>query len=158
MVSRCLLGECCRYDGEPISAPAVVSLGEVVEFVPVCPEIGIGLPVPRDPIRLVRTSSGIRFVQARTGRDLTARMRKFCREFLSGLSVDGFVLKSRSPACAVRDAALCDERGRLLEETQPGLFAAEVLDHFPRVPVDDEEHVGELLARAGFGLPPGTGT
>ena len=53
VVSKCLLGECCRYDGKIISAPWIQELAAQVRFVPVCPEVGIGLPVPRDPIRLV---------------------------------------------------------------------------------------------------------
>jgi uncharacterized protein YbbK (DUF523 family) len=143
VVSKCLLGERCRYDGEPISAPAVLSLSNVVEFVPVCPEMEIGLGVPRDPIRLVRTDHGIRLVQTRTGRDLTAKMRSFCRRFLTGLEVDGFILKARSPSCAVRDAVAHDAHGKLLEETRAGLFAAAVLDRFPMLPVEDEERLEE---------------
>jgi uncharacterized protein YbbK (DUF523 family) len=143
VVSSCLLGECCRYDGEPISAPAVLSLSNVVEFVPVCPETGIGLSVPRDPIRLVKTDRGIRLVQTRTGRDLTAKMRSFCRQFLSGLKADGLLLKARSPSCAVRDATVHDDRGEATEEMRAGLFAAAVLDRFPGLPVEDEERLEE---------------
>jgi uncharacterized protein YbbK (DUF523 family) len=142
-VSKCLLGERCRWDGEPVSAPAVLSLSNVVEFVPVCPETSIGLPVPRDPIRLVKTSRGIRLVQTRTGADLTAKMRSFCRRFLTGLRVDGFILKARSPSCAVRDATVHDDSGEVMEETRPGLFGAEILERFPGLPVEDEKRLEE---------------
>lgn len=150
IVSACLLGERCRYNGEVISAPAVLSLSNVVQFVPVCPETGIGLPVPRDPIRLVRTGRGIRLVQTRTGRDLTAKMRTFCRRFLTGLKADGFILKPRSPSCAARDAAVCDAGGEAMEETQPGLFAAEVLVRFPGLPVEDEERLKQPAVMLRF--------
>lgn len=150
IVSACLLGERCRYDGEPVSAPAVLSLSNVVEFVPVCPETGIGLPVPRDPIRLVKTGARIRLVQTRTERDLTAKMRSFILEFLSGLEPDGFILKARSPSCAVRDAAVYDARGRLLKMKRPGLFADAVLVRFPAVPVADEEQLGSESFRRRF--------
>jgi uncharacterized protein YbbK (DUF523 family) len=143
VVSKCLLGERCRYDGKSISAPAVLSLSRIVSFVPVCPETGIGLPVPRDPIGLVKTDRGIRLVQARTGHDLTVKMRSFCRRFLTGLKVDGFILKARSPSCAVRDAAVDEDGGELMEETRPGLFADAVLDRFPMLPVEDEERLEE---------------
>lgn len=161
VVSKCLLGERCRYNGETISAPVVLSLSDRVEFVPVCPEMGIGLLVPRDPIRLVKTRRGIRLIQARTGRDLTTRMRRFCREFLSGLPVRGFILKSRSPSCAVWDAVVDDDGGKLTGETRPGVFAAEVLACFPGLPVEDEERLEEpsagrrfvgLLSASGRGL------
>ena len=121
----------------------MLSLSNQVEFVLVCPEAGIGLSVPRDPIRLVKTDRGIRLVQTRTGRDLTSIMRSFCREFLTGLKADGFILKARSPSCAVRDAAMYDDSGEVMEETRPGLFAAEVLAHLPGLPVEDEEHLKE---------------
>ena len=142
-VSKCLLGERCRYDGEPVSAPAVLSLSKVVEFVPVCPETGIGLPVPRDPIRLVKTRRGIRLVQVQTGKDLTRKMRSFSRQFLATQRFDGFILKARSPSCAVRDAAVHEESGEVVEETRPGLFAAEILSSFPGLPVEDEERLEE---------------
>ena len=143
VVSSCLLGERCRYNGEPISAPVVLSLSNLVEFVSVCPETGIGLSVPRDPIRLVKTDRGIRLVQTRTGRDLTAQMRSFCRTFLAEHKPDGFILKARSPSCAVRDAALHDDRGEATEAMRAGLFAAAVLDRFPGLPVEDEERLEE---------------
>jgi uncharacterized protein YbbK (DUF523 family) len=143
IVSKCLLGERCRYDGEPISAPAVLSLSKVVEFVPVCPETGIGLPIPRDLIRLVRTGTGIRLIQTRTGADLTESMRSFCGRFLTGLDVRGFILKARSPSCAVRDAGVHDLGGGLREEMRPGLFAAEILGRFPGLPVEDDERLAE---------------
>ena len=73
-----------------------------VEFLPVCPEVEIGLGVPRDPIRLVRVRKDDEpsLIQPSSGLDLTAKMLDFAREFLAGLegSVEGFILKSRSPS------------------------------------------------------------
>jgi uncharacterized protein YbbK (DUF523 family) len=143
VVSKCLLGERCRYDGKMLSLPWIKELDLRVRFVPVCPENGIGLPVPRDPIRLVKTDQGIRLVQPLTGRDLTAKMRSFSRRFLKELAVDGFILKVGSPSCAVRDAAVYEENGEVLEEMRPGLFAEAVLDQFPMLPVEDEERLAE---------------
>lgn len=150
VVSKCLLGECCRYDGKSISAPAVLSLSNPVEFVPVCPETGIGLPVPRDPIRLVKTRRGIRLIQVRTDADLTAQMRSYCRRFLTGLEADGFILKARSPSCAVRDAVVHEDRGEVMEETRPGLFGAEILSRFPGLPVVDDERLEEPTVMLRF--------
>ena len=115
----------------------------MVRFVPVCPEAGIGLPVPRDPITLIETSDGIRLIQTMTGKDLTSKMRSFCRQFLAAQKPDGFILKARSPSCAVRDAAVYDDGGELMEETRAGLFARAVLDRFPMLPVEDEERLAE---------------
>jgi len=151
IVSKCLLGERCRYDGEPVSAPAVLSLSKFLKLVPVCPETSIGLPVPRDPIRLVRTGDRIRLVQTRTGVNLTWKMRTFCRQFLAGLVADGFILKARSPSCAVRDARVHDATGRVLRGMRrPGFFAAAVLDSFTNVPVADETALSRRHAREHF--------
>ncbi|MBM3331553.1 DUF523 domain-containing protein [candidate division WOR-3 bacterium] len=151
VVSRCLLGERCRYDGKTVSSPAVRRLGEMVSFVPVCPEMEIGLGVPRDPIRLVRTSGGVRLVQARTGRDLTAKLRAFGQRFLAGLDVDAFLLKSHSPSCAVRDATVCDPRGRVLSVRLAGRFAAAARRRFPSVLLWDEQMLAEPGAGRQFG-------
>jgi uncharacterized protein YbbK (DUF523 family) len=143
VVSQCLLGERCRYDGKVISVPWIQELDGKVRFVPVCPENGIGLPVPRDPMRLVKTDQWIRLVQPRTGRDLTAKARSFSRRFLAGLAVDGFILKARSPSCAVRDAAVYEGNAEVPEEMRPGLFADAVLGQYPLLPVEDEKRLAE---------------
>jgi uncharacterized protein YbbK (DUF523 family) len=159
VVSACLLGRPCRYDGRLIAVSAVLSLRGRVEFVPVCPETGIGHSTPRDPMRLVKTGRGTRLIQARTGADLTTKMRSYCRRFLTGLKADGFILKARSPSCAVRDAAVYDDSGKVTEETRPGLFAAEVLVRLPGLPVEDDERLAEpsvMLRFVGrlFGIRP----
>jgi uncharacterized protein YbbK (DUF523 family) len=139
VVSKCLLGERCRYDGKTISAPWIQGLAAVVRFVPVCPEVGIGLPVPRDPIRLVETADGIRLVQTQTGRDLSRKMRSFCRRFLATQKPDGFILKARSPSCAVSDAPVYDESGQETGAELPGVFADAALDRSLFAPMEDEE-------------------
>jgi len=98
----------CRYDGSVIPDPVV--------------EIGLG--VPRPPIRLVQ-GTPIRLVQPDTGRDLTAQMAAFSEEFLEGLpEVDGFILKNRSPRCALRDAKIHISENRPAVGRGPGLFGA----------------------------------
>lgn len=86
VVSRCLELAACRYDGATIRAPLVRRLAPFVELVPVCPEVEIGLGVPRDPVRLVTLPGGPdcpRMVQPSTGRDLTDAMTGFSRAFLT---------------------------------------------------------------------------
>jgi uncharacterized protein YbbK (DUF523 family) len=138
-VSKCLLGERCRYDGKTISAPAVLGLSKLVTFVPVCPETGIGLEVPRLPIRLVETRRGIRLIQTLTGKDLTRKMRSFSRTFLDEHKVDGFILKARSPSCAVSDAPVYDELGQETGEELHGVFADEALNRSLSALIEDEE-------------------
>ncbi|GIV75819.1 MAG: hypothetical protein KatS3mg050_0213 [Litorilinea sp.] len=148
VVSRCLNFHHCRYDGSLIPNSIIASLQDYVEFVPICPEVEIGLGVPRPPVRLVQGEGEIRLVQPDTGRDLTQAMAEFSATFLGSLPpVDGFILKNRSPSCAIQDARVHVEAGARggAPGRRPGLFGAAVLARFPLLPVEDE---GRLTNRA----------
>jgi uncharacterized protein YbbK (DUF523 family) len=148
VISRCIDFDSCRYNGQVIRASLREKLDPLVELRPICPELEIGLGVPRDPVELVRAGGDIRMIQPSTGRDLTVAMRSFSDRFLDSLeAVDGFILKSRSPSCAVGDAKIAGPAG---EDRGPGLFAARVLERFPRVPVEDEAQLLDESARRGF--------
>lgn len=158
VVSRCLDLAACRYDGAVIEAPLVRRLAPFVELVPVCPELEIGLGVPRDPVRLVTLPGGPdrpRMVQPSTGRDLTGAMTAFSRAFLERVGpVDGFLLKSRSPSCGVADTKLYGGAESHGEESPvglgAGLFARAVLERFGELPVADEERLADPEARHRF--------
>jgi len=147
VVSKCLGFAACRYDGTMMRCEAVEQLAARVEFVPVCPEMEIGLGCPRDRIRVVEVGGVRRLIQPSTGRDLTREMVEFARRFLDGVGrVDGFILKSRSPSCGIADTKIF---AGPQDETPPrlgtGLFAAEVVARFPDIPVvDDEEGLADL--------------
>ncbi len=140
VVSRCITFEPVRYDGSMIPSETVERMKPFVEFIPVCPEVGIGLPVPRDPIRIVRSGGVDRLIQPATGRDLTDEMEKFAREFLEGLPpVDGFILKYRSPSSGKSGAKVYPKAEASSPIGQgPGFFGRAVLDRFGRFPVEDE--------------------
>lgn len=152
VVSRCLELDACRYNAVSIRAPWVRRLDPHVELVPVCPEVEIGLGVPRDPVRLVRSSEGLRMVQPATGRDLTREMAGFAEGFLSRSGpVDGFLLKSRSPSCGVRDTKHftgVDEATPVARG--PGLFARAVLERFGDRAVEDEARLDDAPRRHAF--------
>lgn len=99
-VSACLLGEAVRHDGGHKRSSAVVELvGPEVEWVAVCPEVEVGMPVPREPV--VLTSAG-RMVGATSGADHTEAMLRFAEARIAALGpLDGYVLKSRSPSCGL---------------------------------------------------------
>ncbi len=143
-VSACLGFRACRYDGAILDCPTLSSLAGRVEFVPVCPEEGIGLGTPRPPIRIVRNGGGERLIQPSTGRDLGGRIEDFAEGFLAREgALDGFVVKSRSPSCALRDTKI---HSSLHDETQvdrgEGWFARRVRTlrpHLPRIEETDLE-------------------
>ncbi len=152
VVSKCLGFAHCRYNGEIIEEPFVRRLRDFVEFRPVCPEMEIGLGVPRDPIRVVLIEGRLRLVQPTTGNEFSEQMNRFAEAHLSGLTaVDGFLLKSRSPSCGTRDVKIYNETHNVLPSSKrQGLFGAAVLARFPLLPVEDEGRLKNFLIRERF--------
>ena len=142
-ISACLLGRAVRWDGGHKRAPDLLAaLGRHVEWVPICPEVELGLGVPREPIQLVGAARAPRLVALRSGRDLTAAMRRFAAARIAALAtqgVAGFVAKSRSPSCAVDDV-----RGGA------GLFTRTLRARIPLLPVSDERDLDSAARRADF--------
>lgn len=152
VLSRCLELDKVRYNGEKIAYDFVRELEPFVELVPICPEVEIGLGVPRDPIRLIEGEAGPRLYQPSTGRDLTSEMQDFSHSFLSTLPpMDGFVLKNRSPSCGISDVKLYTLEGRLSScGKRAGMFGQSVIDRFPDLAVEDEGRLRNLRIREHF--------
>ncbi len=138
LVSSCLLGEKVRYDGgHKRDAFLAGALGRFVEYVPVCPEVGCGLPVPREAMRLAGGRSAPRLVTVATGVDHTDRVARYTAarlRALAGRGLCGYVCKSGSPSCA--------------KET--GLFATAFRARFPFVPVEEEGRLRDPVVRETF--------
>jgi uncharacterized protein YbgA (DUF1722 family)/uncharacterized protein YbbK (DUF523 family) len=152
VVSKCLGFEACRYNGAMISDDFVAKLRPHVQFVPVCPELEIELGVPRDPIRVVSQGDELRLIQPETGRDVTNAMNDFSNSFLSSLSgVDGFVLKSRSPSCGIKDVKIYPRAGTSGPVSKgAGFFGGAVVDIFPHLAVEDEGRLTNVRIREHF--------
>lgn len=153
VASACLGFDACRWDGAVLADTFLRSLAAHAEVVRVCPEVAIGLGVPRDPIRIERTAAGRRLVQPATGRDVTRAMEDFAAAWLDRLGeVDGFVLKGRSPSCAVSDAKVYAGGGKQVRRAGkgPGLFAQAVLARFPAAAVEDEGRLTNRRLREHF--------
>ena len=150
-ISGCLLGEACRYDGASKPQPLLRDLPGV-EWVPVCPEVEVGMPVPREPIELQGDASRPRLVGVRSGADHTDDMRAWAEarlEVLAARGLDAFVVKARSPSCALRDAPVHEmDHEEKAAARGPGMFTAALLRRLPRMPVADEE---ELLSAGALG-------
>ncbi len=149
VVSRCLELDACRYNGATIRAPLIERLAAHVELVPVCPEVEIGLGVPRDPVRLCKVGGTLRMVQPSTGRDLTDAMTGFAESFLSQVGpVEGFVLKSRSPSCGLTDSKVySSSEPPMPSGKDAGLFARAVLERFGDAAVEDEGRLTNFRLR-----------
>ncbi len=153
-MSKCIGFDHCRWNAQIISNDFVKLLQNHVEFTPVCPEVEIGLGVPRNPIRVVQDaeSGTLRLVQPATGRDLTEEMQRFCETFLSSLSdVDGFILKGSSPSCGLKNVKIYAGTGSpYVKEKGKGFFGSAVLERFARLAVEDEERLSNPLIREHF--------
>lgn len=151
-VSACLLGEPVRYDGQLKACAAVRNeLAPAAELVPLCPETGAGMPVPREPVDLFGAATSPRMVGVHTGEDWTERVVAWIDAALDrcqDAGVRGFVLKARSPSCGVGTAALYAEPGAACEPAD-GLLAAAIRRRFPQLPMVEDEglDVPEFLAR-----------
>ena len=152
VVSKCLEFDQCRWNGLGISSEFVRKLDGFVEVIQVCPEVEIGLGIPRDPIRVVRSREGQRLVQPATGRDVTDDMVVFSKRFLDALPpVDGFILKSRSPSCSLKEVkiyAAADKPGGIGKGS--GFFGLAVLERFPMLPIEDEGRLTNFRIREHF--------
>lgn len=152
VVSKCLEFDAVRYDGSRIRDEFVRALKSHVTFIPVCPEVEIGLAVPREPVRIVEGRGRRRLVQPATGLDVTEKMQRFAAAFLEGLdAVDGFILKSRSPTSGIKDAKIYPGTAKTAPSSKgAGFFGGAVLARFGHVAVDDEGRLKNLRLREHF--------
>ena len=152
-VSRCLLGEKVRYDGGHKLDPFLVNtLGRYVEWVPVCPEVEIGLPIPRQSLRLVGDPQAPRLVAEKSGQDYTERMQTWARERLEQLAavkLDGFVFKKNSPSSGLFRVRVYDQHG-IPTRVGTGIFPREVMNRFPLLPLEEEGRLHNIQLRENF--------
>jgi uncharacterized protein YbgA (DUF1722 family)/uncharacterized protein YbbK (DUF523 family) len=143
VVSKCIEFEPVRWDGRIISSDFVKQLKDYVDFVTVCPEVEIGLGIPREPLRIVKKEENLNLIQPATGLDLTQKMESFSKRFLGSLrDVDGFILKSKSPSSAIKDARIYPSEERVAAIGHgPGIFGKAVLDNFSNKAVEDEKRL-----------------
>jgi len=152
-ISSCLLGNNVRYDGgHKLDSFLVDTLGKYVQWVPVCPEVECGLPVPREAMRLIGDPGDPRLVTFRTGIDHTARMKRWARKRTAELEKEGlcgFVFKARSPSSGMRGVKIYSESG-VPGATGSGIFARAFMKQFPLLPVEDEGRLHDPALRECF--------
>ncbi|MDD1673026.1 MAG: DUF523 and DUF1722 domain-containing protein [Methanomicrobiales archaeon] len=152
LVSRCIEYEACRYNGGMVSNETVQRLKSYAEMFPVCPEVEIGLGVPRNPVRLVKHQMETQLVQSNTGKDVTDEIGMFADRFLKSLPViDGIIMKSGSPSCGLADVSI----HTISDDVKPrmkgrGLFAEKMQTWYPSLPKIDERDLTDLRLRDHF--------
>jgi uncharacterized protein YbgA (DUF1722 family)/uncharacterized protein YbbK (DUF523 family) len=152
VVSKCITFEPVRYNAQAIASEFVEKLKPYVNFIPVCPEVEIGLGVPRDPIRIVLVNGERRLMQPATGLDFTEKMEHFAESFLNSLDeVDGFILKRGSPSSGFKNVKIYPR----IEKSSPigkgpGFFGKAVLQIHPKLAIEDELRLLNIRIREHF--------
>lgn len=152
-VSACLLGEKVRYDGGHKHDRYITdTLGQFFSFLPVCPEVGCGMSVPREAMRLEGDPTSPRLMTRTSRIDKTGQMREFCHQKVRELeSADlcGFIFKKDSPSSGLMRVKIYDANG-MPKKIGRGLFADAFVRHFPIVPVEEAERLNDAAIRENF--------
>lgn len=153
-VSACLLGEKVRFDGQHKHDPYLTdTLGPYFDYVPVCPEVGCGLPVPRESMHLVGTPESPRLIGNKTGTDYTRQMQEYCDRTVDALktkNLHGFIFKARSPSSGLFHVKLYTEEGEPTNRFTSGLFARAFTRAFPTLPCEEEGRLHDPDLRENF--------
>lgn len=152
-ISACLLGQNVRYDGgHKLDRFLRDTLGRFVTYVPVCPEVECGLPIPREAMHLVGSPESPRLVTIQTKRDLTDQMVRWARKRVVELEREdlcGFIFKSDSPSSGMERVRIYNEKG-IPSRKGVGMFARIFMEHFPLLPVEEEGRLHDPKLRENF--------
>ncbi len=152
-ISQCLLGEMVRYDGGHKRDLYLTDvLGNYFEWVPVCPELEVGMGVPREAVRLVLSNDEVKMVGNKSGEDWTKRVNSFSEsrvKQLEELELCGFIFKSKSPTCGMERVTLYTEKG-MPAKNGVGLFADVFMKTFPQIPAEEEGRLNDAQIRENF--------
>jgi uncharacterized protein YbgA (DUF1722 family)/uncharacterized protein YbbK (DUF523 family) len=151
-VSSCLLGEKVRFDGDHKRNTYITEvLAAYFDFVPVCPEVAIGMGVPREPIRIVKTEQGLRVKGTRhPDLDATDKLRQFGATMAGKLSdIDGYILKNNSPSCGMERVPIHGTGGSP-SRAGVGMYAQAFMARRPWLPVEEEERLNDPVLRENF--------
>jgi len=151
-ISQCLLGDAVRYDGKSKANQIILEqLAPLFEFLPVCPEVEAGLSIPRPPVQLTVSIENPRL----TGRDdasidITGIMHQYCKNKPAELAqLAGFIFKSRSPSCGLNSTPVFID-GQCVAENSRGVFARQLCDVYPGLPVIEDCDLDELALLQDF--------
>ncbi len=152
-VSSCLMGQNVRVNGGHCRDRWLTgTLRFYIRFVPVCPEVEMGMPSPRPPMRLVTSEEGPRLVMSEGGEDRTDEMEDFTRARLEQLASDdlhGYILKKDSPTCGIFRVKLYG-KGGVPSRDGTGVFARMLMERFPNLPVEEEGRLNDPILRENF--------
>ena len=152
LISKCLEFDACRYDGQRITNIYIQKLKQHVDFIVICPEVEIGLGVPREPIHLINSNDKISLYQPKTDIDITEKMIRFSKKYICSIkNIDGIILKSKSPSCAITTAKHFPSiNSNKSIGHGSGLFSSILMDKFPNIPKEEEIGLSDGPLREHF--------
>ena len=153
-ISSCLLGNEVRYDGgHKHNRYVTQTLGKYFDFVPFCPEVAIGLPTPRSPIRLVGEGDAIRVLGTDDASlDYTEKLKSYGNRVAASLDdYCGYIVKKDSPSCGMERVKVYQEK----KEAPPvrrgsGMYTSAVMESRPELPVEEEGRLMDPGLRENF--------
>ncbi len=152
-ISTCLLGENVRFDGGHKRDRFITdTLSAYFAWVPVCPEVEVGMGTPRETVRLVKGADGDRMVAPKSGADWTERMRAYSAkrvESLRSRRLRGYILKKDSPTCGMSRVRRYGANGAPSRDGV-GLYAQSLLNAYPNLPVEEEGRLNDPALRENF--------
>lgn len=152
-ISSCLLGEQVRFDGGHKKDSFITNeLTRYFQFVPYCPETGIGMSVPRPTIRLEEREEKVRLIEPKSGRDFTDEMVEYAKRTIKKLKemkISGYILKKDSPSCGMERVRKYHENG-IPTRDGIGIYARELMKLMPLLPVEEEGRLKDAKLRENF--------
>jgi len=153
-VSSCLIGEKVRWNGDHKQDRYVREiLSRYFEYIPVCPEVEVGMGVPRETVALYGDPEKPSMISKKTQTDWTKPMEKYIKSRINTLSADdlcGYIFKSKSPSCGMGRVPLYSEFGSHKVKHGPGMFANAFINSFPLVPTEEEGRLNDPRIRENF--------
>lgn len=151
-ISACLLGEQVRFDGgHKQSRYCMDELSRVFHYVPVCPEMAIGMGTPRKTIRLVNHEGEIRVKASDDSFDVTEQLNDYATEKTTELNfLSGYIVCAKSPTCGMERVRLYDSKSGYSEKAGVGVFARKLMETYPLLPVEEDGRLHDLVLRENF--------
>lgn len=152
-ISSCLIGQEVRYNGgHKFNAFINHQLGQYMEFLPYCPEVAIGLGVPRAPIRIVKDQGEMRIIGTQDASlDVTRKLQQYGRKIGSSANqLCGYIFKAGSPSCGMERVKTYNTKGLPLKSDGVGAFAQEIMQQQPNMPVEEEGRLNDPGLRENF--------
>jgi uncharacterized protein YbbK (DUF523 family) len=153
-VSSCLIGEKVRWNGEHTKNIFVAEmLGRFFEWVPICPEVEVGMGIPRETVGLYGLPDNPKMLGKKSGTDWTTRMVRYSKHRIrepDAAGLCGYIFKSKSPSCGLARIPVYEKPGSESVRRGQGLFADAFLKHNPLVPVEEEGRLNDMKIRENF--------